>query len=82
MARAKAAPALRPDAPHAALLQDVMTAVKVGPGTPAPRHPGTRVVGQDMAPGTYKTSPGAKDCYWSRTTGGGAIIANDFGGFA
>lgn len=56
------------------MLQGVVTAVKVGPGT--------RVVGQTMEPGTYKTNPGAKDCYWSRTTGGGAIIANDFVGFA
>jgi hypothetical protein len=35
-----------------------------------------------MEPGTYKTKPGSKDCYWSRTTGGGDIIANDFVGFA
>lgn len=73
-ARAKAALALCPDAPHAALLQEVATAVKVDSGT--------KVVGQTMEPGTYKTKPGAKDCYWARTTGGGDIIANNFVGFA
>lgn len=65
---------LCPDAPHAAVLQDVATSVKVGEGT--------HTVGQDMDPGTYKTAPGAKDCYWSRTNGGGSIIANDMVGFA
>jgi hypothetical protein len=34
-----------------------------------------------MEPGTYRTKPSAKGCYWSRTTGGG-IIANDMVGFA
>jgi hypothetical protein len=73
-AKAKAALALCPDAPHAAVLQEATTAVKV--------ESGTRIVGQTMEPGTYKTKPGSKDCYWSRTTGGGDIIANDFVGFA
>lgn len=66
--------ALCPDAPHAAVLQDVATKVKVGDGT--------HTIGQDMDPGTYKTNPGTKDCYWSRTNGGGGIIANDMVGFA
>ena len=42
----------------------------------------TRFVGQTMEPGTYKTKPGIKDCYWSRNTGGGDIIDNDFVSFA
>lgn len=63
-----------PDAPHASVLREALTAVKVGPGT--------KVVGTTMEPGTYQTKPEAKDCYWSRTTGGGGIIANDFVGFA
>lgn len=73
-AQAKAALALCPDAPHAAMLQVVVTAVKV--------YDGTHIVGKEMDPGTYRTKPSAKDCYWSRTTGGGSIIANDFVGFA
>lgn len=73
-AQAKAALALCPEAPHAAMLQEVVTSVKIGDGT--------RVVGKDMEPGTYRTNPSTKDCYWSRTTGGGNIIANDFVGFA
>ncbi|WP_157407750.1 hypothetical protein [Arthrobacter sp. ZBG10] len=63
-----------PDAPHAGVLREALTSVKVGPGT--------KVVGATMEAGTYRTKPGAKDCYWSRTTGGGDIIANDFVGFA
>lgn len=63
-----------PDAPHAAVFQEVLTAVKVSDGT--------KVVGQTMEPGSYRTKPGVKDCYWSRTTGGGDIIDNNFVGFA
>lgn len=73
-ANAKAALALCPNAPHAGLLKDALTAVKIDDGT--------HTVGQDMEPGTYRTKPSAKDCYWSRTTGGGNIIANDMVGFA
>lgn len=73
-AEAHGALALCPDAPHAAILREAATTVKVGDGT--------MVVGQDMEPGTYRTLPGVKDCYWARTTGGGAIIANDLVGFA
>ncbi|UTT71297.1 hypothetical protein NMQ03_09555 [Arthrobacter sp. DNA4] len=73
-AQAKAALALCPDAPHAAMLQEVVTAVKVSDGT--------HIVGKEMDPGTYRTKTSAKDCYWSRTTGGGSVIANDFVGFA
>lgn len=73
-ADAKAALALCPDAPHAAVLKDVLTSVKIDDGT--------HTVGQNMEPGTYRTKPGSKDCYWSRTTGGGNIIANDMVGFA
>ncbi|QOT19420.1 PASTA domain-containing protein [Paenarthrobacter sp. YJN-5] len=63
-----------PDAPHAAVFQEVLTAVKV--------LDGTKVVGQSMEPGTYKTKPGVKDCYWARSTGGGDVIANNFVSFA
>ena len=63
-----------PDAPHAGVLREALTAVKV--------FDGTKVVGKDMEPGTYRTKPGVKDCYWSRSTGGGGTIANDFVGFA
>jgi hypothetical protein len=73
-ASAKAALALCPDAPHAAVLQEAATAVKVGDGN--------KIVGQTMEPGTYRTKPAIKDCYWSRNAGGGNIIDNDFVGFA
>ncbi|HEX9229519.1 MAG TPA: PASTA domain-containing protein [Arthrobacter sp.] len=73
-ASAKAALALCPDAPHAAILQEVLTAVKISDGN--------HIVGGDMQPGTYRTKAGISDCYWSRNTGGGNIIANDFVGFA
>ncbi|BCW12868.1 hypothetical protein NtRootA4_42270 (plasmid) [Arthrobacter sp. NtRootA4] len=63
-----------PDAPHAAVFREVLTAVKIGDGI--------KVVGQTMEPGTYKTKPGVTDCYWSRSTGGGDIIDNNFVGFA
>ncbi|WP_369744482.1 PASTA domain-containing protein [Paenarthrobacter sp. AMU7] len=71
---AAAALTVCPDAPHAAILQAEITAVKVSDGA--------KIVGQTMEPGTWKTKPGAKDCYWSRTTGGGDIIDNNFVGFA
>lgn len=73
-AEAAAALTVCPDAPHAAVLQEVVTAIKIGDGT--------KVVGQNMDPGTWKTKPGVKDCYWSRNTGGGDIIDNNFVGFA
>ena len=63
-----------PDAPHAGVLREALTAVKV--------FDGTKIVGKDMEPGTYRTKPSAKDCYWARTNGGGGIIANDFVSFA
>lgn len=65
---------LCPKAPHAALLRQVATTEKIDSGT--------HTVGQDMEPRTYRTKPGAKDCYWSRTNSGGNIIANDMVGFA
>lgn len=34
-------------------------------------------VGTTMEPGTWKTKPGVKDCYWSRSSGSGDIIDND-----
>jgi hypothetical protein len=71
---AKAALAMCPDAAHAAVLQEVINAVKVSDGD--------KIVGKTMEPGTYRTVPGVKDGYWSRNTGGGAIIDNDFVGFA
>lgn len=73
-AEAKGALALCPNAPHVEILREVATSVKIGDGT--------YTVGNRMEPGTYQTKPNAKDCYWSRTTGGGDIIANDFVGFA
>ena len=73
-AEAAGALTLCPDAPHAAVLQEVVNSVKVAEGT--------HTVGKDMEPGTYQTRPGAKDCYWSRTDGSGNIIANDMVGFA
>jgi hypothetical protein len=74
--RAEAAAALTvcPDAPHAAELQSTVNTPRVVDGT--------MVVGQAMEPGTWKTKPGVKLCYWSRNTGGGAIIANDIVDFA
>ncbi|BCW11733.1 hypothetical protein NtRootA4_27960 [Arthrobacter sp. NtRootA4] len=71
---AAAALTICPDAPHAAILQQELTAVKVSDGT--------KIVGQTMEPGTWKTRAGVKDCYWSRNTGGGDIIDNNFVGFA
>jgi hypothetical protein len=73
-AEAKAALTLCPDAPHAAVLQEAVDSVKIDDGK--------KVVGKDMAPGTYRTKPAVKDCYWSRNTGSGDIIANNFVGFA
>jgi hypothetical protein len=73
-AEAEAALAMCPDAPHVGLLREALTAVKIGDGN--------HTVGQNMEPGTYRTKPGIEDCYWSRNTGGGNIIANDFVGFA
>lgn len=73
-ADAHGALALCPKAPHAGLLRQVATTVKIDDGT--------KVVGKEMPAGTYRTKAGAKDCYWSRTTGGGDIIANDMVGFA
>lgn len=74
--RAEAAVALTvcPDAPHAAELQSTVNTPRVVDGT--------MVVGQAMEPGTWKTKPGVKLCYWSRNTGGGDIIANDIVDFA
>jgi hypothetical protein len=63
-----------PDAPHAPTLQEAATTAKVGDGN--------LVVGQTMEPGTYRTKPAVKDCYWSRNTGSGDIIDNAFVGFA
>lgn len=73
-ALATAALALCPEAPHASLLQEAATTSSV--------KDGTFVVGEEMQPGTYQTRANLEDCYWSRTTGGGSIIANDFIGFA
>jgi hypothetical protein len=73
-AEARGALALCPDAPHAAVLQEVIAIPKIDDGT--------KIVGEDMEAGTWKTKPKSKDCYWARTTGAGEIIANDFVGFA
>jgi hypothetical protein len=71
---AQAALKLCPKAPHAQLFRDAVTLVRISDGT--------YVVGKDMQPGTYKTEPGVKDCYWTRNTGGGDIINNNFVEFA
>ncbi|MDP9694420.1 UNVERIFIED_ORG: hypothetical protein J2X79_001979 [Arthrobacter globiformis] len=73
-AEAKAALAMCPDAPHAAVLKEAAISVKIDDGN--------KVVGKDMDPGTWTTNPGVKDCYWSRNTGSGDIIANDMVDFA
>jgi hypothetical protein len=73
-AEAEAALSICPDAPHAGVLQQELNAVKISDGD--------KIVGQTMEPGTWKTKAGIKDCYWSRNTGSGDIIANDFVGFA
>lgn len=39
---------------------------------------GEYTVGDDIKPGTYRTSPRITDCYWERSTAGGDIIANNF----
>jgi hypothetical protein len=71
---AHAALKLCPKAPHAQLFRDAVTLVRI--------NDGNYVVGKDMQPGTYKTKPGVKDCYWTRNTGGGDIIDNNFVEFA
>lgn len=43
---------------------------------------GTYVVGEDIVPGTYKTTEVARDCYWERSSANGETIANDFVTFA
>jgi hypothetical protein len=44
---------------------------------------GSKVVGTDIAEGTYTTlQKGVKDCYWERSDGGGEIIDNSFISFA
>lgn len=63
-----------PDAPHAAVLRSTVSNPRIVDGT--------MIVGQTMEPGTWKTKPGVKGCYWSRNTGGGDIVANDFVDFA
>lgn len=71
---AHAALKLCPKAPHVQLFRDAVTLIRI--------NDGTYVVGKDMPPGTYKTEPGVKDCYWSRNTGGGDTIDNNFVEFA
>jgi hypothetical protein len=39
---------------------------------------GDMTVGEDVKPGTYRTTGSAHDCFWERSTGGGRTIANDF----
>jgi hypothetical protein len=39
-------------------------------------------VGSDIKPGTYRSPKRTKDCYWSRTTASGKIIAKDLIGYA
>lgn len=73
-AKALAALAMCPDAPHAAALEEAAHAVRISDGN--------KIVGKDMEAGTYRTKPGVKNCYWSRNTGSGSIISNDFVGFA
>ena len=65
---------LCPKAPHAAAMR--------ARGSGAVFDDGTYVVGTEVKPGTYRTGPGVRDCYWERTTDGGGTIANDFVTFA
>lgn len=74
MADAAGAIVMCPGAPHAAILQDVATVPRVDDGT--------HTVGTNMEPGIWQTKPGAKECYWARSTGNGDIIDNNFVGFA
>lgn len=65
---------LCPTAPHTALLRARGDAALVADGT--------FVVGQTILPGTWRTDPGVRDCYWERTSGSGDIIDNNFVTFA
>ena len=73
-AEAAAALTVCPEAPHAAVLQEGATVSRITDGT--------KTVGQTMEAGTWKTKPGVKLCYWSRSSGNGDIIANDIIDFA
>ncbi|ABM07839.1 PASTA domain-containing protein [Paenarthrobacter aurescens] len=73
-AEAEVALTICPDAPHAPALRSTVSNPRIVDGT--------WTVGQTMEPGTWKTNPGVKGCYWSRNSGGGDIIANDFVDFA
>lgn len=39
---------------------------------------GSFVVGDDVKPGTYRSSQKRHDCYWERASGSGETLANDF----
>ncbi|MGY0235950.1 hypothetical protein [Longispora urticae] len=67
---------------HAPILARAKTGSYPTAGPLTSFRDGTYVVGKIIAPGTYKTAPEAKDCYWERTTSGGGVIANDFVTFA
>jgi hypothetical protein len=41
--------------------------------------PGIYLVGVDIAPGVWRSTPGTSDCYWKRSTKTGDIIDNFFG---
>lgn len=60
---------LCPKAPHAELMKDIAAGNAF--------YDGTYAVGSEVRPGTYKTDR-VTDCYWERSTAGGATIANDF----
>lgn len=72
---ARAAAMICPTAPHAATLAGRGDGSVFDSG-------GSRVVGQTVPAGTYRSTSPAENCYWERTTGGGDTIANDFVTFA
>jgi hypothetical protein len=43
------------------------------------KRPGFYLVNVDIAPGIWRSTPGAEDCYWKRTDKTGEIIDNYFG---
>lgn len=72
------APAQTEDA-SAAVVVDVEGSLAVGGATTF--GAGTHVVGEDVAPGTYRSSGVDRDCYWERLSGTGGeieeVISND-----
>ncbi len=58
---------------------DVRKAEEAARETASAIEDGVYTVGEDLKPGTYRTTGGRiVDCYWERSTPHGQIIANDF----